>query len=79
MLVYLNDNLDYRLAAIQLASQYVSFLELQFPDGLAFDTEAWCNDLGLKAVNDDCSTAQSKIEKYNQVREYIIAADDYLF
>ncbi|KOS36611.1 hypothetical protein ACN38_g12635 [Penicillium nordicum] len=24
--------------------------ELQFPDGLAFDTEAWCNDLGLKAL-----------------------------
>jgi hypothetical protein len=35
MLVYLNDNLDYRLAAMQLASQYVSLLELQFPDGLA--------------------------------------------
>lgn len=76
VLVYLNDNLDYRLAAMQLASQYVSFLELQFPDGLAFDTEAWCNDLTLKSVNDDCSTdAQSKLEKYKQVRGYIIDTD----
>ncbi|KAJ5533874.1 hypothetical protein N7527_000128 [Penicillium freii] len=75
VLVYLNDNLDYRLAAMQLASQYVSFLELQFPDGMAFDTEAWCNDLALKVVNDDCSTARSKIEKYEQVREYIMDKD----
>jgi hypothetical protein len=76
VLVYLNDNLDYRLAAMQLASRYVSFLELQFPDGLTFDTEAWCNDLALKAVNDDCSTdAQSKLEKYKQVRGYIMDTD----
>lgn len=72
VLVYLNDNLDYRLAAMQLASRYVSFLELQFPDGLTFDTEAWCNDLALKAVNDDCSTdAQSKLEKYKQAQDWL--------
>jgi hypothetical protein len=47
VLVHLNDTLDYRLSAMTLASQYVSFLDMQFPDGLMFNTEAWCNDLAL--------------------------------
>ncbi|KAK2810776.1 hypothetical protein FQN50_002599 [Emmonsiellopsis sp. PD_5] len=40
MLIYLNDSLDYRLSVMQLATQYVSFLDIQFPDGFLFDTES---------------------------------------
>ncbi|KAE8377808.1 hypothetical protein BDV26DRAFT_292795 [Aspergillus bertholletiae] len=72
-LVYLNDILDYRLSAMTLASQYVSFLDLQFPDCMMFDTETWCNDLALEAVKDGGSKdAISKLEKYQEVRGYIM-------
>jgi hypothetical protein len=73
VLVYLNDTLDYRLSAVTLASQYVSFLDIQFPDGLMFDTEAWCNNLALNVAKDgDSKGAKSKLEKYEEVRGYIM-------
>ncbi|KAI9371983.1 hypothetical protein BJX61DRAFT_543127 [Aspergillus egyptiacus] len=75
VLVHLNDALDYRLSAMTLASQYVSFLDIQFPDCLRFDTEAWCNDLALKvAKNGDTKGAKSKFEKYKELRGYIMDA-----
>lgn len=73
VLVYLNDILDYRLSAMTLASQYVSFLDIQFPDCLMFDTDAWCNDLALKVVKDsDSKGTRSKLEKFKEVRRYIM-------
>lgn len=67
MLVILNDTLDYRISTMQLASKYVSFLELQFPGGLEFDMEAWCNDLSLQAAKADCPNKSkgedSKVQK----------------
>ncbi|KAL3474102.1 hypothetical protein BJX99DRAFT_232181 [Aspergillus californicus] len=73
VLVYLNDILDYRLSTMTLASQYVSFLDIQFPGGLMFDTEAWCNNLALDVAKDgDSKGAKSKLEKYKEVRGYIM-------
>ncbi|KAL4778857.1 hypothetical protein BJX76DRAFT_121125 [Aspergillus varians] len=73
VLVHLNDTLDYRLSAMTLASQYVSFLDLQFPGGLMFDTEDWRNDLALKVVKDgDSKGAKLKLERYKEVHGYII-------
>ncbi|KAJ5130780.1 uncharacterized protein N7515_006819 [Penicillium bovifimosum] len=73
VLVYLNDTLDYRLSAMTLASQYVSFLDIQFPDGLTFDTEAWRNNLALNVAKDgDSKGAKSKLEKFHEVRGYIM-------
>ncbi|PGG99021.1 hypothetical protein AJ79_08720 [Helicocarpus griseus UAMH5409] len=77
ILIELNDTLDYRLSSMPLASQYVTFLDLQFPDGLMFDTEAWCNDLCLKiGQNDDDSTAaKAKLDKFMEVRRYTAKAN----
>ncbi|KAL4943013.1 hypothetical protein BDV06DRAFT_221620 [Aspergillus oleicola] len=73
VLIHLNDTLDYRLSAMTLASQYVSFLDIQFHDGLMFDTEAWCNDLALKVAKEgDSKGTKSKLEKYKEVRGYIM-------
>lgn len=73
VLVYQNDILDYRLSAMTLASQYVSFLDIQFPDCLMFDTDAWCNDLALKVIKDsDSKGTKSKLEKFTEVRRYIM-------
>lgn len=59
VLVYLNCILKYRLSVIKLTTQCVSFLNLQFPDALVFDTEAWQNDPGLKmAKNDNLTDAE---------------------
>lgn len=41
LLVSLNDTLDYRLSTMRLATEYVAFLDVEFPDGLTFDTELW--------------------------------------
>ncbi|KAG5291470.1 hypothetical protein I7I48_03289 [Histoplasma ohiense] len=40
-LMRINDSLDYRLSALQLATQYTTFLELAFPDAASFDVEKW--------------------------------------
>lgn len=48
VLAYSNGILNYHLSVIKLTTQYVSFLNLQFPDALVFDTEAWQNDPVLK-------------------------------
>lgn len=53
VLVYRNDVPGYRLSVTVLASQYVSFLDIQFPDGLACDTETRCDCLALKVAKED--------------------------
>ncbi|KAK2766517.1 hypothetical protein FQN53_006686 [Emmonsiellopsis sp. PD_33] len=70
-LVLLNDTLDYRLSVIQLATQYVSFLDIQFADGLLFDTESWLDQLALQVAKDD-SSAAAKQEKWNEIYGYIM-------
>ncbi|KKZ67182.1 hypothetical protein EMCG_07127 [[Emmonsia] crescens] len=40
-LMSVNDRLDYRLSALQLATQYTVFLDLAFPDAASFDVEKW--------------------------------------
>lgn len=75
ILIDLNDMLDYRLSTITLASQYVSFLDLQFPEGLVFDTETWQNNLALEVAKDDhCEDAKAKLEKFTDIRRYIMNA-----
>ena len=37
-LVSPNDTLDYRLSVMQLATQYIAYLNLEFSEGLAFET-----------------------------------------
>ncbi|PKY00237.1 hypothetical protein P168DRAFT_276102 [Aspergillus campestris IBT 28561] len=73
ILMDLNDMLDYRLSTITLASHYVSFLDLQFPEGLVFDTETWRNNLALEVAKDDhCEDAKSKLERFTDIRRHIM-------
>lgn len=53
VLVYRNDVPGYRLSVTVLASQYVSFLDIQFPEGLACGTETRCDCLALKVAKED--------------------------
>ena len=46
LLVSLNDTLDYRFSTIRLATEYVAFLNVEFPDCLNFDTELWLHQAG---------------------------------
>ena len=39
--VLLNDTLDCRLSVMQLATQYIAYLNLEFSDGMAFETGFW--------------------------------------
>ena len=71
-LIELNNNLDYRLSLLHHALEYVSFLDLQFPECMIFDTEDWKNDLALKIGNGNDSTAKSKLAKFKQVYGYIM-------
>ncbi|PGH09892.1 hypothetical protein AJ80_07602 [Polytolypa hystricis UAMH7299] len=67
-LVRLNDTLDYRLSAMQLATQYVSFLDISFVDRLLFDTESWKN------AADSSADTVTKAHTYNTVLDYVLDA-----
>lgn len=58
-LMSINDSLDYRLSALQLATQYTTFLELAFPDAVSFDVEKWA----LQADN-------QRLELFRKVKRY---------
>lgn len=58
-LMSVNDGLDYRLSALQLATQYTAFLDLAFPDAASFDVEKWA----LQADN-------QRLELFRKVKRY---------
>lgn len=60
-LATLNDTLDYRLSVMQLATQYVAYLDLDFGDGLAFDTELWL-----------CQAEDVRLSKYKKLQGHIM-------
>ncbi|EDN02448.1 predicted protein [Histoplasma mississippiense (nom. inval.)] len=52
-------SLDYRSSALQLATQYTTFLELAFPDAASFDVEKW-------ALQAD----KQRLELFRKVKRY---------
>lgn len=61
LLVSLNDTLDYHLSSMHLATQYVAFLNLEFPDGLTFNTELWL-----------CQAGDMRLSKYKKIHGHIM-------
>lgn len=68
----LDNILDYRLSVLKLATNYASYLGLDFPDAFKVDTDGWLKAASMNLENDEKSTAATWYERVQEVRSRII-------
>jgi hypothetical protein len=70
----LSDVIDYRQGVMQIATDYISLLGIDFPISSAFDTDAWVKAAAAeqgKLERVDPFTSVTRFQQYNLIRSYI--------
>ena len=75
---YLSDILDCRMDMMDVATQFATYMDLDFPEALGYDTKMWLErtSTGMMSLNTNSpnrsKTVQDLLQCYTKIHEYIM-------